>query len=70
MARAQAEDLAAVRIRNQEGETRVLWTVIVLLGLWGLGLLTSNAMGGLIHVLFVAAVVMLVVRIIQVRRVV
>jgi len=70
VARAQAEALAAVRIRTQEGETRVLWTIIVLLGLWGLGLLTSNAMGGLIHVLFVAAVVMLVVRLIQVRRVV
>ena len=31
MARAQAEALAAVRIRNQEGETRVLWTVIGML---------------------------------------
>lgn len=69
MARAQAEVLAAVRIRSQEGEKRVLWTIIGLLVLWGLGLLTSNAMGGLVHVLFVAAVVMLVVRIIQVRRV-
>ena len=30
MARAQAGALAAVRIRNQEEETRVLWTVVVL----------------------------------------
>jgi len=69
VARAQAEALAAVRICNQEEDTRMLWTVVGLVVLWGLGLLTSHTMGGLIHVLFVAAVVMVVVRIIQVRRV-
>jgi hypothetical protein len=48
----------------------MLWTVaVVLLVLWGLGFLTSHAMGGFIHILLVAAVVVILVRIIQGRRV-
>jgi hypothetical protein len=48
----------------------MLWTVaVVLLVLWGLGLLTSHAMGGFIHILLVVAVVVVLVRIIQGRRV-
>ncbi len=48
----------------------MLWTVaVVLLVLWGLGLLTSHAMGGFIHILLVAAVVLVLVRVIQGRRV-
>ena len=38
---------------------------IVLVALWLLGLLTSTTLGGLIHALFVLAIVILVVR--QVR---
>jgi hypothetical protein len=48
----------------------MLWTVAVLLVvLWGLGLVTSYTMGGLIHILLVLAVVAVAVRLIQGRRV-
>ena len=48
----------------------MLWTlVLVLLVLWVLGLVTSYTMGGLIHILLVVALVVLVLRIIQGRRI-
>ena len=48
----------------------MLWTIAVLLiVLWGLGLVTSYTMGGFIHVLLVVAVIVVLVRIIQGRRV-
>ena len=43
---------------------------ILLLVLWGLGLVTSYTMGGFIHILLVAAIVVFLVRVIQGRRVV
>ncbi len=42
---------------------------IILIVLWLLGLVTSSAMGGFIHVLLVVAVIILLVRVIQGRRV-
>lgn len=42
---------------------------ILLILLYALGLITSYTMGGLIHLLLVVAVVVLLVRIIQGRRV-
>jgi Family of unknown function (DUF5670) len=49
----------------------MLWTVVlVLLALWAVGLVTSTTMGGLIHFLLVAAVIVVLVRFIQGRRVV
>lgn len=48
----------------------MLWTlVVILLVLWALGLVTSTTMGGLIHLLLVAAVIVVLVRVIQGRRV-
>jgi hypothetical protein len=48
----------------------MLWTIaIILLALWLLGLVSSYTMGGFIHVLLVVAVVMVLVRLIQGRRV-
>ena len=48
----------------------MLWTIaLVLLILWALGLVSSVTMGGFIHVLLVAAVVVVLVRIIQGRGV-
>jgi hypothetical protein len=44
--------------------------VVILIVLWLLGLVTSYTMGGLIHVLLVIAVVVILVRVIQGRRVV
>ncbi len=47
------------------------WTIaVILLVLWGLGFFTAHAMGGFIHILLVAAVVLVLVRIIQGRRLV
>ena len=49
----------------------MLWTIaVVLIVLWLLGLLTSYTMGGFIHVLLVIAVIVVLLRIIQGRRVV
>jgi hypothetical protein len=49
----------------------MLWTIIViLLVLWVLGLVTSYTMGGFIHVLLVIAVIILVIQLVQGRRVV
>jgi hypothetical protein len=48
----------------------MLWTLaVILLVLWALGLVTSFTMGGLIHILLVLALIVLVVRLIQGRRV-
>jgi hypothetical protein len=48
----------------------MLWTIgVILLVLWVLGLVTSTTMGGFIHLLLVAAVIVVLVRVIQGRRV-
>lgn len=48
----------------------MLWTIcLILLVLWALGMLSSYTMGGLIHILIVVAVVILVINLIQGRRV-
>jgi hypothetical protein len=47
----------------------MLWTVaVVLLLLWVLGLVSATTMGGFIHVLLVAALALVLVRLIQGRR--
>ncbi|HEY3242425.1 MAG TPA: lmo0937 family membrane protein [Phycisphaerae bacterium] len=49
----------------------MLWTIIViLLILWLLGMVTSYTLGGFIHVLLVIAVVVVLLRLIQGRRLV
>ena len=48
----------------------MLWTIaVVLVVLWLLGLVTAHTMGGFIHVLFVIAVIVVLLRIIQGRKV-
>jgi hypothetical protein len=48
----------------------MIWTIaVVLLVLWALGLVTSTTMGGFIHILLVLAVIIVLVRVIQGRRV-
>ena len=48
----------------------MLYTIaVVLLVLWLLGLVTGSAMGGLIHVLLVIALVVIVLRLLTGRRV-
>ena len=48
----------------------MLWTVaVVLLVLWALGLVTSYTMGGFIHFLLVIAIVVVLINVIQGRKV-
>jgi hypothetical protein len=47
----------------------MLYTLaLILLVLWALGLVGSYTMGGFIHILLVAAIVLVLVRVIQGRR--
>jgi hypothetical protein len=47
----------------------MLWTLfVILLILWGLGLLTGYTLGGVIHVLLVIAIVVVLIQVIQGRR--
>lgn len=48
----------------------MLWTIcLVLIVLWLLGIVTSYTMGGLIHILLIIAIIVLLVRVIQGRKV-
>ncbi len=48
----------------------LLWTVAVILAvLWLLGMVTSYTLGGFIHLLLVVAIVAVLIRVIQGRRV-
>lgn len=48
----------------------MLWAIaVVLIILWLLGLVTSYTMGGFIHILLVVAIVVVLIRVIQGRRV-
>jgi hypothetical protein len=47
----------------------MLWTIaMILLVLWVLGLVSSYTMGGFIHLLLVLAVIVVLIRLIQGRR--
>jgi hypothetical protein len=47
----------------------MLWTIaVILLVLWVLGLVSAYTMGGFIHVLLVLAIIIIIVRVIQGRR--
>ena len=49
----------------------MLWTIaVILIILWALGLVSSYTMGGFIHLLLVLAIIVVLVRLIQGRRVV
>jgi hypothetical protein len=48
----------------------MLWTIaIILLVLWALGMVTAYTASGLIHVLLVIAIVVVLIRVIQGRRI-
>jgi hypothetical protein len=49
----------------------MFWTIfVVLLVLWLLGVATSYTLGGFVHVLLILAVIVILVRIIQGRKIV
>jgi hypothetical protein len=51
------------------GETKMLWTIaVILVVLWLLGLVSSYTLGGFIHILLVLAIVIIVINLIQGRR--
>jgi hypothetical protein len=53
----------------QAEEEDMLWTIFVILAvLWLLGMVSSYTMGGLIHLLLVLAVIVLVINLLQGRR--
>jgi predicted ferric reductase len=59
----------ALAIMHCKGSIQMLWTIfVILLVLWALGMATSYTAGGLIHILLVVAVIVLVFRLIQGRR--
>lgn len=48
----------------------MLWTIaVILLVLWALGMATSVTMGGFVHILLILAIVSVLIRVIQGRRV-
>jgi O-antigen ligase len=66
---AQSTLTTALRLgARQKGES-MLWTIfVILLILWLLGMVTSNTMGGFIHILLVVAIVVVLIRVIQGRN--
>ena len=49
----------------------MLWTIaVILMVLWALGLVSSYTMGGFIHILLVIAIIVVLISVIQGRRVV
>ena len=47
----------------------MLWGIfVILLILWGLGLITGYTMGGVIHALLVIAIVVVLIQVIQGRK--
>ncbi|MBW4055287.1 MAG: lmo0937 family membrane protein [Proteobacteria bacterium] len=48
----------------------MLWTIsVILIVLWLLGVVTAYTMGGLIHILLVIAIIVILLRVIQGRKV-
>jgi len=48
----------------------MLWAIaVILIVLWLLGLVSSYTMGGFIHILLIVAIVVILIRIIQGRKV-
>jgi hypothetical protein len=62
---------AMMNVPGSRQEVRkMLWTIaVVLIVLWALGLVSSYTMGGFIHVLLVIAIVVILISVIQGRKV-
>jgi hypothetical protein len=58
-----------LRYRGGKGAT-MLWTIaLILIVLWVLGLVSSYTLGGFLHILLVLAIVVILIRVIQGRRI-
>ena len=63
------ESIGPQPFQNKLKGKHMLYTIaVVLLVLWLLGLVSGYAIGGLIHILLVVAVIMVLLRVIQGRR--
>jgi Family of unknown function (DUF5670) len=50
-------------------EDTMLWTLfVILLVMWGLGIMTGYTLGGVIHALLVIAIIVMLVQVLQGRR--
>ena len=48
----------------------MIWTIfVILLIMWALGLVTSYTMGGFVHILLIIALAVLVINLVQGRRI-
>jgi hypothetical protein len=48
----------------------MLWTIaIILIVLWAIGLVSAYTLGGFIHLLLLLAIIVIIIRVIQGRRV-
>ena len=69
MARNGLQGLRSFTGEKKSGTKNMLETIaIILVVLWLLGLVTSYTIGGFIHILLVAAIIIFVVRLLQGRR--
>lgn len=49
----------------------MLWTVaVILFALWLIGMVSANTLGGFIHILLVLAVIVVLIRVIQGKKVI
>jgi hypothetical protein len=49
----------------------MLWTIfVILLILWAIGMVTTTTLGGFIHLLLLVAIAVVLIRVIQGRRVI
>lgn len=61
--------LSGLRQHLASGGKEMLWTIfVILLLLWVVGLVSSYTLGGFIHLLLVAAVIVLILRLVSGRR--
>ena len=60
--------LMAVTQSQRKGKFMLYTIAVVLIVLWLLGMVTSSAMGGFIHILLVIAIVMVLVNVISGRK--
>ena len=66
----EADIIHLVARTRRERQPSMLWTIaLILLVLWVLGLVSSYTMGGFLHILLVLAIVVILIRVIQGRRI-
>jgi hypothetical protein len=54
---------------GEQKENVMLWTIAVVLAvLWFLGMVSANTMGGFVHLLLILAVAVILINVIQGRR--